>query len=161
MHLCYFLLFDTAFYFVYLQANLRICVGSYHLRKDGAMRNLIIITLCGWAFAGAALAVDASCEAQATGKKLTDAAKDNFVRKCEMTAKAAATSCEGQAASKKLVGVAKNSFVRKCYENTHVPVPLNVYCESEADGKKLSGEAKSKFVKKCKKDPKSVEKKKP
>jgi hypothetical protein len=57
----------------------------------------------------------ASCDAQATEKKLAGAAKNSFVKKCEKdTAGPAAAACETQAKEKKLAGAAKNSFVKKC-----------------------------------------------
>jgi hypothetical protein len=58
---------------------------------------------------------DSSCTAQATEKKLSGAAKNSFVKKCQKDAAASAkTTCEGQAADKKLAGAAKNSFLKKC-----------------------------------------------
>jgi hypothetical protein len=66
-------------------------------------------------FCNAALAANATCEAQATEKKLAGAAKNSFVQKCEKDAKAAAMkTCETQAADKKLAGAAKDSFTKKC-----------------------------------------------
>ena len=58
---------------------------------------------------------DSSCQAQATEKKLSGAAKNSFVKKCEKDAAVAAkATCEAQAGDKKLAGAAKNSFVKKC-----------------------------------------------
>ncbi|HTQ75254.1 MAG TPA: hypothetical protein VMI74_13290 [Burkholderiales bacterium] len=69
-------------------------------------------------FATAAFAAGATCDAQATEKKLSGAAKTSFVKKCEKDAAADATkACEGQAADKKLSGAAKNSFVKKCVKD--------------------------------------------
>lgn len=69
--------------------------------------------------ATAASAADPTCDAQATEKKLSGAAKTSFVKKCEKDATAAATkACEGQAADKKLSGAAKNSFVKKCVKDS-------------------------------------------
>jgi hypothetical protein len=63
----------------------------------------------------AALAAGPTCEAQATEKKLSGAAKNSFVKKCEKDAKdAVAKSCDTQAAEKKLAGAAKTSFTKKC-----------------------------------------------
>ena len=60
-------------------------------------------------------AATASCEAQATEKKLAGAAKASFTKKCEKDAAETATKdCDAQAADKKLAGAAKNSFVKKC-----------------------------------------------
>jgi hypothetical protein len=58
----------------------------------------------------------ASCDEQATEKKLAGAAKSSFVKKCEKdsgTSKAGA-DCDAKAAEKKLAGAAKKSFVKKC-----------------------------------------------
>jgi hypothetical protein len=69
-------------------------------------------------FATAASAANPTCDAQATEKKLSGAAKTSFVKKCEKDAAAAATqACESQAADKKLAGAAKNSFVKKCVKD--------------------------------------------
>ncbi len=60
----------------------------------------------------------ASCDAQATEKKLAGAAKNSFLKKCKADAKPAAAmaspECEKSAADKKLHGAAKNSHVKKC-----------------------------------------------
>jgi hypothetical protein len=76
------------------------------------------------AMAAPALAADApkaSCEAQATEKKLAGAAKNSFVKKCTADAKpgaaaaaAASPECEKSAADKKLAGAAKTSHIKKC-----------------------------------------------
>jgi hypothetical protein len=63
----------------------------------------------------AALAANPTCEAQAVEKKLSGAAKNSFVTKCEKDAKAAVSkTCDAQAAEKKLAGAAKTSFTKKC-----------------------------------------------
>ena len=62
----------------------------------------------------------ASCEAQATERKLAGAAKTSFLQKCEREAGQkpdAAKACEAQAAEKKLAGAAKTSFVTKCVKD--------------------------------------------
>jgi hypothetical protein len=62
----------------------------------------------------------ASCQDQATEKKLAGAAATSFIKKCEAdaggatTASSAAAKCDAQAAEKKLAGAAKTSFVKKC-----------------------------------------------
>lgn len=62
-----------------------------------------------------AVAANPACEAQATENKLSGAAKNSFVKKCEKDATAAATkTCDAQAAEKKLSGAAKTSFTKKC-----------------------------------------------
>jgi len=64
------------------------------------------------AMACSAFAADGACDAQATEKKLSGAARTSFVKKCETDA--ANASCEMQAGDKKLAGAAKTSFVKKC-----------------------------------------------
>ena len=54
-----------------------------------------------------ASAADASCTAQAGEKKLAEAAKNSFMKKCEGDATAA---CEKAVDAKKLAGAAKTSF---------------------------------------------------
>ena len=69
-------------------------------------------------FASSAFAANADCEAKATEKKLSGAAKTSFVKKCETDAAAAAPAaspaCEKSAADKKLAGAAKTSHIKKC-----------------------------------------------
>jgi len=61
-----------------------------------------------------AFAANPTCEAQATQKQLSGAAKNSFVTKCEKDAKAEATkTCDAQAAEKKLAGAAKDGFTKK------------------------------------------------
>jgi hypothetical protein len=59
--------------------------------------------------AGSALAD--SCKMTAGSKKLSGAAMNSFMTKCEGDAKA---SCDKTAAEKKLSGAAKDSFTKKC-----------------------------------------------
>jgi hypothetical protein len=66
------------------------------------------------AFAGTAAHAAATCEAQAAERKLSGAAKNSFVKKCEREGGGAGASCEARAADKKLAGAAKNSFMKKC-----------------------------------------------
>ncbi len=76
------------------------------------MKHLIVaVVLCSVA----GLASAASCEAQATEKKLAGAARSSFLKKCTTDAKG---TCELQATEKKLNGAAKNSFVNKCVADT-------------------------------------------
>ena len=57
----------------------------------------------------------ASCDDMANDKKLSGAARNSFVQKCEKDAKAGAkATCETTATDKKLSGAARNSFVQKC-----------------------------------------------
>jgi len=70
--------------------------------------------------AGTAHAADAkaTCETQATEKKLAGAAKNSFVKKCVKdsggAAMAASPACEKSATEKKLAGAAKSSHIKKC-----------------------------------------------
>lgn len=75
-----------------------------------ALFSVALITMSSPAFA-------ATCEAQATEKKLAGAAKNSFVQKCEKEAAAASSTCEAQATEKKLAGAAKNSFTKKCVKD--------------------------------------------
>src|SRR5215813_4894900 len=85
--------------------------------KGGAVKKLFVIALSCAFFGNMAYAAD-SCEAQAAEKKLSGAAKNSFVKKCQKDAAAAAkAACESQAAEKKLAGAAKNSFVKKCVKD--------------------------------------------
>jgi len=59
-------------------------------------------------------AANPTCEAQATEKKLSGAARTSFVTQCEKDAKdAAAMSCDAQATEKKRSGAARTSFTKK------------------------------------------------
>jgi hypothetical protein len=75
-----------------------------------ALFALIALTVC------TGMAHAATCDEQATEKKLAGAAKSSFVKKCEKDTAAAkpANDCDAKAAEKKLAGAAKNSFVKKC-----------------------------------------------
>ena len=69
------------------------------------------------AFAAGDKEAKSACEAQAADKKLSGAAKNSFVKKCEKDAKAenpAVAACDKTAAEKKLAGAAKTSFTKKC-----------------------------------------------
>ena len=79
------------------------------------MKKLAVIAMSCLFFGNVAYAADSGCEAQAAEKKLSGAAKNSFVKKCQKDAAAAAkATCEAQAGEKKLAGAAKNSFVKKC-----------------------------------------------
>lgn len=89
-----------------------------------------------------------SCEAQATDKKLSGAARTSFLSKCRTDAAAAIVkTCDAQAAEKKLAGAAQTSFTTKCVTDA-----ATESCEAEANARKLSGAAKSSFTTKCVKD---------
>jgi len=113
--------------------------------KETAMLRVTVVAVA-ILISQAALAANPSCEAQATEKKLSGAAKNSFVTKCEKDAKAAMT-CDAQAAEKKLAGAAKTSFVTKCENDAKAAVMKT--CEAEAADKKLAGAAKDSFTKKC------------
>lgn len=57
-----------------------------------------------------------ACDAKATEKKLSGAAKTSFLKKCERDAgpSQAGAVCQIRATEKKLSGAAKNSFLKKC-----------------------------------------------
>jgi hypothetical protein len=65
-------------------------------------------------FTGSVFAQDATCAANAAEKKLSGAAKNSFLKKCE---KDAAAKCDITAKDKKLAGAAKNSFTKKCVKD--------------------------------------------
>jgi hypothetical protein len=85
------------------------------MEKLIAIFSVALVSMSSTAFA-------ATCEAQASEKKLAGAAKNSFTTKCEKDAAAAlaaATStCEAQATEKKLAGAAKNSFTKKCIKDS-------------------------------------------
>jgi hypothetical protein len=79
------------------------------------MKRIIIAATIGLFVSNTAFAANAACEAQATEKKLSGAAKTSFMKKCEKDATdAAQKTCDAQAAEKKLSGAAKTSFTKKC-----------------------------------------------
>ena len=80
------------------------------------LMSALALVAATFTFAAPAFAADATCEAQAAEKKLSGAAKNSYVKKCEKDAKASSAggACEAKAADKKLSGAAKNSFVKKC-----------------------------------------------
>jgi hypothetical protein len=69
---------------------------------------IIIVLSLSIPFAHAA---DSACMTAAKDKKLSGAARNSFVKKCEADAKA---KCEVAATEKKLSGAAKNSNVTRC-----------------------------------------------
>lgn len=88
------------------------------------LMSALLLVLGSLSFAARA-ADAASCETQATEKKLAGAAKTSFLKKCNADAKAgtsaeaasepaAKTACDSQAADKKLSGAARTSFLKKC-----------------------------------------------
>lgn len=116
-----------------------------------------LVTVLALAFGGvAAHAAEATCDAQATEKKLAGAAKTSFLKKCNADHPAAANpACEAQAVEKKLHGAAKTSFVKKCAADggpSAASAPANdaaTSCAAKSAEKKLHGAAKTAFEKKC------------
>ncbi|MDB5954603.1 hypothetical protein [Ramlibacter sp.] len=78
------------------------------------MKKLVPMIVLSFA-ASLAHAADSACMAAAKDKKLSGAARNSFVNKCEAGAK---TKCEAAAADKKLAGAAKASNVNKCVQET-------------------------------------------
>lgn len=78
------------------------------------VKNLVtfVLVACSWSFAHAA---DFACMTAAKEKKLSGAARNSFVKKCEADAK---TKCEVATKERKLSGGAKNSNVKKCEQET-------------------------------------------
>jgi len=82
------------------------------------MKSAFVIAALALAASNLAWAANATCEAQATEKKLAGAAKTSFMKKCEKdSSEAAMKTCDTQAAEKKLAGAAKTSFVKKCVKD--------------------------------------------
>ena len=99
----------------------------------------------------APMAHAASCDVQATEKKLAGAAKNSFVKKCEADGRGTAGNgqCEAQADGKKLAGAARNSFVKKCEKDSGGAPSAEAACDAQAAERKLAGAAKTSFTKKC------------
>jgi len=73
----------------------------------------IILAVALSIFAAQAYAAS-SCAAQAKEKKLSGAANNSFMKKCQSDAKAA---CEASAKQKKLSGAAADSHIEKCVKD--------------------------------------------
>jgi len=56
-----------------------------------------------------------TCKSQAGDKKLTGAALNSFMKKCQTDA---AKACDSQAGERKLAGAAKTSFTKKCVSDS-------------------------------------------
>jgi len=69
-----------------------------------------LVLVLSMTLATAAMAEGQTCNAAATEKKLSGAAKNSFLTKCEKDAKA---TCAATATDKKLYGAAKTSFEKK------------------------------------------------
>jgi hypothetical protein len=82
------------------------------------MPKLLIAILSTMFLVTAARAGEWNCPAQAAQKKLSGAAKESFMKKCE-----ARMACHKEAAEKKLAGAAKSSFLKKCETDAGVRGP--------------------------------------
>ena len=72
---------------------------AFIVPKEHAMNKLLVIVLTSLLLASTAYATDPGCEAKAAEKKLSGAAKNSFITKCQKDAAVAATAaCEAQAA---------------------------------------------------------------
>jgi hypothetical protein len=81
---------------------------SSTVRREEIMKSIVFAAILSLV-AGSAYAD--SCKATAGMKKLSGAAMNSFMTKCETDAKA---GCDKTAAEKKLSGAAKDSFTKKC-----------------------------------------------
>ena len=83
------------------------------------MKTAIAIALVAFVASNSAFAAGTVCESQAAEKKLSGAAKESFMKKCEKEgAKVdASAACNAQAKEKKLAGAAMMSFVNKCVKD--------------------------------------------
>lgn len=78
-------------------------------------KQLLAVAVAALTMTAAHATGSATCEAQATDKKLHGAARTSFVTKCDKDAAAAAQkTCDAQAAERRLAGAAKTSFTQKC-----------------------------------------------
>jgi len=93
------------------------------------MRHLFVVAAIVLGANDFASAAGPSCEAQVTDKKLSLAARANFIHKCQADAKEAASKvCAIQAEDQKLAGSAKTRFVKKCVKAaTTGERPVNAY----------------------------------
>ena len=89
---------------------------------------------------------DGACEASATQKALSGAARASFLKQCE--ADAALLVCDTQAVEKKLADAARANYINKCLEDTAMK-NSSPACDAQAVEKKLVGSARTSFMKKC------------
>lgn len=84
------------------------------------MKCMAVIAVMALGTLQAARAADTGCDARASEKHLSGAARNSFVKKCEKTVRAdqAKQQCSTQADDKQLHGAARDSFVRKCVSTT-------------------------------------------
>lgn len=82
------------------------------------MKNILITAaLLSLSLLAAPAFAAGECDAKATEKKLSGAARTSFVKKCEKDAggaSPAAAACEKSASDKKLAGAARASHIKKC-----------------------------------------------
>ena len=93
------------------------------------IRHLFVVAALVLGASEVASAATESCEAQATDKKLSFAARAHFINKCQADAReAAAKTCTTQAEDQKLAGSVKTRFVKKCVKAaTTGKRPVNTY----------------------------------
>lgn len=80
------------------------------------MKKILIAVVSTLLFSQLVFAEGSACETKAADKKLSGAAKNSFIKKCDREATTATqkSDCDIKAAEKKLKGAAKNSFTKKC-----------------------------------------------
>jgi hypothetical protein len=87
--------------------------------KGDAMKTAIAIALVALVASNSAFAASTVCESRAAEQKLSGAAKNSFMTKCnkEEAKMDATNACDAQAKEKKLAGAAMMSFVNKCVKD--------------------------------------------
>lgn len=144
---------STAFFRAALPAAGR-CGGAPGPRL---LRTLALAAALGATLADhrTASAQDNGCTARADERKLSGAARNSFIKKCEAEASAASqaasgadATCEALAGDKKLAGAARSSFVKKCTANP-AAAQAQALCEKQAAEKKLAGAARTSYVTRC------------
>lgn len=80
------------------------------------MKRILVAIASTLLFSQLAIAEGSACDSKAADKKLSGAAKNSFIKKCERdsASEAVKANCDSKAAEKKLKGAAKNSFTKKC-----------------------------------------------
>ena len=113
-----------------------------------AMKNILRLgtALLAALAASVAPAADGACEASATQKALTGAARTSFLKQCE--ADAALLVCDTQAVERKLADAARANYINKCLEDTALK-NASPACDAQAVEKKLAGSSRTSFMKKC------------
>lgn len=73
-----------------------------------------LIVILGLVVSAGAMAEDTACNVAAAEKKLAGAAKQSFLKKCELDARAI---CESASKDQKLADASKTSFEKKCLKD--------------------------------------------